>query len=320
VSAARDALEVLRPGMLATVQDLGRPGLGRFGVSPSGAMDPLALLVANRLVGNPDGAAALELTGPGAELRFVADLTFALAGGDLGAALDGVPLPALTVGTAAAGQRLTFGARVRGARAVVAVAGGLAVPAVLGSAATDLGAGLGGKALARGQRLACGGPAPGAAGDLAAAAAGLAAAYADPFVLRFVLDEDPAVPPTTRADFCARAFILSTRSNRTGYRFEGAPLACAADPERLSEPTAPGAIQLPPDGLPILLMADRNTTGGYPRLGHLATVDRPKAAQLWPGDEVTFHAIGREEAIVLLHAQEVALSGSRSSSPAACGA
>jgi antagonist of KipI len=293
VTAAAEVLEIVRPGMLTTVQDLGRPGLGRFGVSPSGAMDPLALRVANRLAGNPDGAAALELTGPGAELAFVVDVRFALAGGDLGATLDGTPLAPTGAEEARAGQRLRFSARRWGARALLAVAGGLDVPLVLGSAATDLGSGLGGiggKALARGQRLARRGPAEVSApppGPAAALAAILAAAHADPFQLRYVPDDDPAAALAAER-FAARSLRVSDRSNRTGYRFTGEPLPVAPDPARLSEPLAGGAIQLPPDGLPILLMADRNTTGGYPRLGHLAAADRSRAAQLWPGDEVRF--------------------------------
>jgi antagonist of KipI len=303
VTAAGDLLQLVRPGMLTTVQDLGRRGLGRFGVSPSGAMDPLALRVANRLAGNADGAAALELTGPGAEILFLAEARFALAGGDLGALLDGAPLPAIGAGVARPGQRLHFTARRQGARAVLAVAGGLDVPPVLGSAATDLGGGLGGiggKPLPRGQRLASRPPAEARPPSAPAAlAAMLAAAHADPFLLRFVPDEDPDVPALTAERFRAACLRVSDRSNRTGYRFTGQPLPVAPAPARLSEPLADGTIQLPPDGLPILLMADRNTTGGYPRLGHLAAADRPKAAQLWPGDEVRFLPVSVEEALAL---------------------
>jgi biotin-dependent carboxylase-like uncharacterized protein len=302
VSSATEVLEVVRPGMLATVQDRGRVGLGRFGVSPAGAMDPLALRLANRLVGNDPAAAALELTGPGAELIVLAELGFAIAGGALGAALDGAPLDAVAVAHARAGQRLTFTRRIRGARTLLAIAGGVAAPAVLGSAATDLGAGLG-KALARGQRLAGAGAACAPALALDDAAAALAAAYADPFTLRFVPEEDAGVPAEARAAFTARTFRLSARSNRTGFRFEGEPLPSRREADRLSEPTAPGALQLPPDGLPILLMAERNTTGGYPRLGHLATADLPKAAQLWPGDSVRFCPITPAAAAELARGQ-----------------
>jgi biotin-dependent carboxylase-like uncharacterized protein len=269
-------------------------------------MDPLALTVANRLLGNAPGAPALELTGAGVELAFVATTTFALAGADLGALLDGRPLPRVAVATAAAGQRLLLARRLRGARTMFALPGGVDAPVVLGSAATDVGAGfggLGGGPLIKGTRLAARAGAvelaPLPPGALEAMARELVYAYADPFTLRFVPEPDGSIPSDVRAHFLDRRFRVSSRSNRAGYRFEGPRLAVLADPDRLSEPTAPGAIQLPPDGLPILLMADRNTTGGYPRLGHLASADRPKAAQLWPGDEVRFAAISVNQAAAL---------------------
>jgi antagonist of KipI len=121
-------------------------------------------------------------------------------------------------------------------------------------------------------------------------------AYADPFQLRFVPADDPAVPDQAALLFRSAAFRVSDRSNRTGYRLSGPRLAVASAGDRLSEPLAPGAIQLPPDGQPILLMADRQTIGGYPLLGHLVSADRPRAAQLWPGDEVHFRAVDLDQA------------------------
>jgi len=283
-------LEILKPGLLATVQDLGRTGLGRFGVSPAGAMDPLALRVANRLVGNDGGAAALELTGPGAELRFGEPATFALAGADLGAELDGQPVAPWGAHQAAAGATLRLPRRVRGARAILAVAGGIGAPPVLGSASADLDAGLGSGRLARGPQLATGpvaAPRP---------AVDVGFAYQDPFQLRYVPAADPAIRAESAALFRQSAFKISDRSNRTGYRLVGPPVPVGLAGDRLSAPIAPGAIQLPPDGQPILLMADRGTLGGYPVLGHLIAADRPKAAQLWPGDQVTFLLVSLEEA------------------------
>jgi biotin-dependent carboxylase-like uncharacterized protein len=293
-------LEVVRPGLLATVQDLGRPGLGRFGVSPAGAMDPLALRVANRLVGNEDGAPALELTGPGTELRFLAEATFAIAGADLGASLDGQPVAPGRAHRVGADALLCFPRRLRGARAMLALAGGLQAPRWLGSSSVDLDAGLGGR-LARGQRLMAGPPAgPRPVPDVAFA-------YADPFRLRFVPALDPAVPGETVAALGRASFRVSDRSNRTGYRLSGEPLAVMAAADRLSAPVAPGAIQLPPDGQPILLMADRQTVGGYPLVGHLVAADRPKAAQLWPGDEIRFVPVSLQEAHDLAGALATAL-------------
>jgi allophanate hydrolase subunit 2 len=124
-----------------------------------------------------------------------------------------------------------------------------------------------------------------------------AARFGDsPYHLRFVPDPAGGLAAAVHTQLERRVFRLSTRSNRTGFRFEGDPLPTTPDPDRLSEPTAPGAIQLPPDGLPIMLMADRNTTGGYPRLGHLVSADRARAAQLWPGDAVAFVAVTQSAA------------------------
>jgi antagonist of KipI len=255
-------------------------------------MDPLAARAANALAGNPEGAPLLEMTGPGAELLFEAERRVALAGADLGAAI--APFRATVL---AAGARLRFSERRRGARAYLAVAGGLAVRAVFGSAATDLAAGLGGatgdgRPLRAGDRLTFGPSpaAPPATDDLDA----LAAAYADAGRLRFL--PAAAVDDATVAAFAAGSYVVTPRSSRSGYRLDGPPVALPSAGERLSEPIAPGTIQVPPDGLPILLMADRQTVGGYPAVGYLARADVPKAAQLWPGDRVRFVPISLDEA------------------------
>jgi biotin-dependent carboxylase-like uncharacterized protein len=302
------AMEVVRPGVLMTVQDLGRPGLGRFGISPAGAMDPLALRVTNRLVGNAPGSPALEITGPGAELRFLAEVRFALGGADLGATLDGAPLPLWTAVHAGAGAVLRLPERRRGARVILALAGGVAAPAVLGSASADLDGGLGGGRIGQGQHLAIGDGPPPPPAPPPARLDPLLRAYEDPFRLRFIRHDDPAIPPEVAAAFAAASFRVSDRSNRTGYRLAGPVLAVGPAGDRLSEPLAPGTIQLPPDGQPILLMADRQTLGGYPRLGHLIAADRPRAAQLWPGDEIHFLAVDHAEAQRAAREQALALA------------
>ncbi len=290
------ALLVHRPGLLTTVQDLGRPGLGRFGVSPSGALDPFALCVANRLVGNPDGAAALEITAVGPELEFLADLPFAIAGGHLRASLDGVPCEPWSGGHARAGARLTFGPRRQGARCVLALAGGVSVPAVLGSTATDLDArigGLGGRPVRAGDRLAVGGLGD---GRLRQARLSVRKPYADPFTLRYVPVPHGELPGVMPQAFAAATYRVSPRSNRTGYRLEGPPICFERPADALSEPVPPGAIQVPPDGQPILVLAERPTVGGYPILGCLIAADVPKAAQLWVGHPVHFRPVTIAEA------------------------
>jgi biotin-dependent carboxylase-like uncharacterized protein len=303
------AVEVVRPGLLLTVQDLGRPALGRFGISAAGAMDPLALRIANRLVGNEAGAAALEITGPGTELLFHGEARLAIGGADLGATVDGAAVEPWQVAHARDGAVLRLGVRRGGARAVVAIAGGLAVPLVLGSASADLDAGLGGGRLSRGSRLPLGEArsAP-ASPPYPAALAAVLAAYADPLHLRFVAGEDPAVSAETAALFAHTPWKVSDRSNRTGYRLSGPVLPVGEAAERLSEPLAPGTLQLPPDGQPILLMADRQTIGGYPCLGHLIAADRPRAAQLWPGDQARFLPVSLEAAQRAARDQAAALA------------
>lgn len=292
------SLVVRKPGLFTTIQDLGRPGQGRWGVSPCGAMDPFALTLANLLAGNPAGAAALEVTALGPELVFEEEATFALAGADLGATLDGTRVELDRAQRARAGQVLRFGARARGARAYLAVAGGLARSAqpFLGSAATDVEAHLGGL---RGRPL--------RAGDVLALelqppfqARAVEGAwecwYQPPDVVRFIPEPGARLPAEALERFTTEQFRISPRSNRVGYRLEGPALPTDSVGLQLSEPVAPGTIQLPPDGQPIVLMADRQTTGGYPRLGHVLRADVPKLAQRWLGDNVTFRAVTLGEA------------------------
>jgi biotin-dependent carboxylase-like uncharacterized protein len=299
-------LRVRRPGLLTTVQDLGRPGWGRFGVSPSGAMDTLALRVANRLVGNAEGAPALEVTAVGPEMECRGEVVLAIAGANLSPTLDGDPIEAWRAYRAGDGAVLRFGARRQGARCVVAVAGGIAAPSVFGSAATDLEAGLGGL---DGRRLRGGdvldvADVPGRA-ELRVAHPALLRAYADPFVLR-VLPGEFGIEAGGLAAFYSSRWRVSQRSNRMGFRLDGPALPYGGG-EMLSEPIPAGTIQLPPAGLPILLMADRPTVGGYPRLAAVITADQPKAAQLWVGDEVRFSAISLAQARDALGALEAAI-------------
>jgi biotin-dependent carboxylase-like uncharacterized protein len=288
-------ISLRRPGLLTTVQDLGRPGHGRFGVSPSGAMDPVALRVANRLVGNHEGAPALEITAVGPEVEFLGDATFALAGANLSPSLNGVPLEVWRSYPAGRGDVLSFGARRQGARCYLALDGGLECPAVFGSTATDLESGIGGidgGPLRAGQCLSAGtarGP------SRAAALPAILRAYASPFELRFLPEaSSPPDEKVVRA-FAAAAYRIAPRSNRMGYRLDGPALGRGGG-GMLSEPVPPGAIQLPPDGQPILLMADRPTVGGYPRLGAVIAADAPKAGQLWLGHEVRFRPVHLDEA------------------------
>ncbi len=300
------SLHVRKPGLLTTLQDLGRPGHGRWGVSPCGAMDPLALSLANLLVGNAPDAAALEVTVLGPELVFEEEATFALAGADLGATLEGAGVIPGEARRARAGQTLRFGARGAGARAYVAVAGGLGLSAqaFLGSVATDLEAGLGGwggRALRAGDTLRLAPQPP--FQERRVHGAWERWYQSVPEEVRYIPEPGPALSPEARERFASTRYRISPRSNRVGYRLEGPALPTASASLQLSEPVAPGTLQLPPDGQPIVLMADRQTTGGYPRLGQVIRADMPRLAQRWLGEGVTFRAVTLDEARAALRAQ-----------------
>jgi len=314
--SAVDALVVVKAGLLTTIQDLGRPGWGRYGVSPSGAMDRLAARAANALAGNPPGAALLEITGPGADVTLDAGARgarrIAVAGADLGAEIaDGVPgagprpLALWQPHELCPGARVRWTRRARGARAYLAISGGIAAPLVFGSAATDLGAGLGGldgKPLRSGQSVPLAaelGPSSSSSPPSLLAAGELAARwYADPFRLRFI--PAPGASAAALAIFTAAPYRLTPQSNRMGFRFDGGAGAALPVPpssaERISEPLPAGTIQVPGDGRPILLMADRQTVGGYLAIGYVIRADLTRAAQLWPGDTVHFAAASLAEA------------------------
>lgn len=280
------AWEVIAPGLLTTVQDTGRTGLRHLGVAVAGALDPLAAWLANRLVANPARAAVLELTLRGPTLRLPAPATIALTGARIQAHLDGTSIPMGRPVQLPAGT-LVLGGIGGGVRSYLAVAGGFAVTPVLGSRSTDLRGGFGGldgRALQAGDRLPV---------DAPSAIHGRL-----PHWPRWWVDPTPApapiryVPSTLAAAqaLAGTAWQTSPRSDRQGLRLQGPPLADAPGPG-LSEPVAPGTLQLPPDGQPIVLLADAQTVGGYPRLGHVIGADLPRLAQLRPGQAMWFEAV-----------------------------
>jgi biotin-dependent carboxylase-like uncharacterized protein len=269
------SLTILESGPLATIQDNGRIGQASLGIPTSGACDRTSYALANRLVGNLPGAAAIEVTFGGLVLHADTDLVVAITG----APCSGVPLNAPTV--VRAGRVLEFGPPRTGLRTYVAVRGGLAVPAVLGSRSTDLLSGLGPAPLSSGQTVPVGceyGPMPGV--DLAP--------VADPPGGEVVL----RVTPGPRRDWftdagweslTTQSYVVSSNSNRVGVRLDGEPLERARDGELASEGMALGAIQIPPSGLPVIFLADHPVTGGYPVIAYLTTPDINTCAQLRPG-------------------------------------
>ncbi len=299
------ALLIRAAGLLTTVQDLGRWGHQAYGVPVAGAMDTESHRIANALVGNEPGAATLEVTLSGPVLEADGPLTIAVAGADIdvsvGSRVEHPPLVA-RVGD---GERIAFGRRHAGARAYLAVAGGIDTPVVLGSRGADLRGGfpgLAGRPLRAGDRLPVG-AAAGRPGRVAAAPLCRRPSPGGGAVLR-VLPGPHAGRDGLFDRLCAGAFSVSQRSDRMGYRLEGRSIEAPPAGDLLSMPTASGTVQVLPEGTPILLMADRQTTGGYAQAGVLITADLPVAAQLAPGDHLRFEPCTRHVALRALLASE----------------
>ncbi|MFD5271238.1 biotin-dependent carboxyltransferase family protein [Streptomyces sp. NPDC058335] len=284
------ALVVVRAGALTTVQDRGRPGHAHLGVPRSGALDEPAAALGNRLVGNPPEAAVLETTLNGCALRPRSAVTVAVAGAPCRVTVDGRPAAWGAPVRVPAGAVLDVGPAVCGVRSYVAVSGGIAVDPVLGSRSTDLLSGLGPAPLADGTVLPLGrARVPHARVDVAPQPAPPAE-----LVLRITLGprDDWFTPEAVRL-FTSGAYRVSAASNRIGLRTEGPALNRAVTGELASEGMVLGAVQVPPDGRPVVFLADHPTTGGYPVIGVVRPSDLPSTAQATPGTPVRFVAVRR---------------------------
>lgn len=280
------AIEVVAPGLLTLVEDLGRQGWAHLGVPRAGAADVRSLRLANRLVGNPEGAAALEVTLHGPRLRFPQGGWVAACGAPVDVTVDGRPASAQVGVPVPAGAVLEVGRVRAGLRCYVAVRGGIAVPPVLGSRSTDTVGGLGPGVLRAGDLLPVGDQVVGPV-------------WQEP-VPGLALPAEPVlrVVPGPRDDWFAApalgvltgtAWEVTTASDRTGLRLAGPALPRTGPHRELaSEGMVPGALQVPPDGRPILFLANAPTTGGYPVIGVVVDADLPLAAQVAPGDRVRF--------------------------------
>jgi antagonist of KipI len=317
------AFLILRPGLLTTVQDLGRYGYQKDGIIVSGAMDSVALRTANLLVGNTESAAGLEMTLLGPRIRFEANHLIALTGANLSPTINGQPVGLNRPVWVGSGTELAFGAPVAGSRAYLAVAGGLDVALVLGSRATYLRAGLGGL---NGRALQAGDVLPVAAltpvgqqlsrlvgrhrGDAAWVQANWQA-NPQPY--------PPRIPQRVRAvcgpeyeqfsaasqqAFWEQHFTVTPQADRMGYRLQGPDLVRTMAVELLSSAVTFGTVQVPAGGQAIVLMADHQTTGGYPRLAQVITADFSVLAQLRPGQAIRFEQVLLAEAHTLYLAHE----------------
>jgi KipI family sensor histidine kinase inhibitor len=296
------ALEFLDGGLLTTVQDLGRPGYQRYGVPMAGAADGRALRAANHLVGNAPGTAGLECTVAGPALVAHRPIVAAVTGAALGAVVDRSDLGRFEVPPWSSfllrpGNVLRFEGHRSGARAYVAFAGGIDVPEVLGSRSTYLTAGFGGldgRALRSGDRLALLSPARQVSPGLKWPRE--REATESEISIRLVLGpQDDYFTDEGLATLASSVFTVATASDRMGLRFEGPPLEHKKR-DFVSDGIMLGGIQVPPNGLPILMIADRATMGGYPKIATAALADLSRLAQLLPGDRVRFHIVSREEA------------------------
>ncbi|TKT76240.1 biotin-dependent carboxyltransferase family protein [Aquamicrobium sp. LC103] len=306
-------IEIVHPGILASIQDLGRPGYRRIGVGLSGAMDELALKVANIMVGNPSSAAGIETTLGGFELRFTRDTSFAVTGADADVTLDGGAIPCWWAQDARAGQVLKARSPRLGMRTYVAFAGGIDVPEVMGSRSTDLKGGFGGfagRALAAGDMLDLHEPA-----DASRLKRGFGLSARKASLIPIVSEEATAVrmlpaaewevfPPLAREEFLDAHWKVLPDSNRIGYRLDGAALDTGNVKELLSHGILPGTVQVPPSGKPVVQLNDANTCGGYPKLGVVIAADLRKFAQLRLGGLVRFSLVTAGEAVEALKEQQ----------------
>ena len=298
-------IRVELPGLMSTVQDLGREGFGPLGVSASGAADPIALRIGNRLLGNTEGAAALELTLVGGTFRFEIDTWVSLTGSDFDATLDGEPLTTWTAHPVGAGQVLQMRSTRTGARCYLCVSGGIEVPLVLGSASTHVLSALGGlngRPLRKGDALRTGPCRPPAARRLNP---DMAERLAPRRRLRVTdgLQSDWFTKPSQRSLFEV-SFRVTEASDRMGLRLEGSPIESTSQADLITTGVALGAIQVPPGGQPVIVFVEQQTTGGYPVIANVIAADLASVGQLRPRDAVEFELVSQRTARELILEQE----------------
>ena len=279
------SIEVVKPGALTTIQDLGRPGFAHLGVPRSGAADRSSLKLANRLVGNAEGTAALECTLIGPSLRFDEKALIAITGAEISARLDGEEVALNSAVEVAAGALLELATTSTGLRSYVAVRGGIDADPVMGSRSSDLLSGLGPQPLKPGQSITAGKP----IGEVPAfGAAPVALPSEEPLLHAFAGPRADWFAANALELLVADSWEVSSDSNRSGVRLLGPELPRVRDDQLLSEGMAHGAIQVPASGQPIILLADHPTTGGYPVIAVVASADLDAAGQLRPGQKLRF--------------------------------
>ena len=299
-------LKVISPGPLTSVQDEGRFGHQRIGMSPAGAMDLHSMRLANLLVGIDLGEGVLEMTFLGPKLQFTQDNVFALTGADMGATLDGVPVPLGQAWPAKAGSVLQIGPARAGCRGYLAVAGGLDVPVLYGSKSTLLRSGLGGF---QGRKLAAGDTIPFASPraqipNLAVRRLPPQPPISKEITVRVILGpQDDRFTKEGLDTFLNSTFTVDEKSDRMGYRLNGPKVEHSTDANIISDGIPLGAVQIPGSGQPIIMMSEHQGSGGYTKIANIISVDIPLVAQCAPGDKIRFQAIKLDLAQELYLAQ-----------------
>jgi biotin-dependent carboxylase-like uncharacterized protein len=318
MGAAVRGVRIVDAGMLSTVQDLGRPHFGASGVSPSGAADWYCARAANRLAGNDDGAALIEASFGGITIETNAAAAIAVTGAQSRVSFGGRSIKAWQTQFVQAGGVVRVDAAERGARTYIAIDGGLAVPRVLGSAASDVVAGIGGRALRTGDVIAVHEREHTGGWPALAYAANAHADLSSPVVLRACSGPDFEHISAGAMDWlCSTEFRTSSRSNRQAVTFEADASAPAAPANVLTIPVCAGCVQVTGDGMPIVLLADHQATGGYVAAMCVIYADIPRAAQLRPGDRVRFRIVSHAEASAAMAAAKANLSSLRRIDPLA---
>jgi len=301
-------LTVIKPGMLTTIQDLGRTGYRAYGMPVSGVMDRYAATMANVLAGNGHGAAVLEMTMLGGAFRFENDAHVAICGADMQATLNGQPVSNWSSFDVPAGSELAFQFAVSGCRGYLAVCGGLDVPQVLGSRSTYTRAGLGGlegRAIRAGDMVRIGkeGLRPAAGRELPEM---YVPEYGGEIELRVIPGPQDELFTAKGMEtlFCS-SYAVSPRNDRMGILLEGARIEHVSGPDIISDALCAGAIQVPGDGQPIIMMADCQTTGGYAKIGFVISPDLSRLAQSKAGDTVTFVECSELEAVTLYAVEQL---------------
>jgi antagonist of KipI len=321
-------ITIMKPGLLSSIQDLGRYGYQKYGVIASGAMDPLAHRLANLLVGNKENKPTIEITLLGPVIQFEQDSLISICGGDLSPTINGKSLRSWRTVFVKKGSHLRFGHARSGCRAYMSVAGGFSIPTIMESKSTYLRAQIGGyhgRSLEVGDQIMFAPPSklskrmilqlsknltdqPFIEMDWAVSSDLIPNLHSEPSIRVMKGLQYQLFTKKSQEQFFTEPFRVTTQSDRMGYRLQGPHLELEHANEMISEAVSFGTIQVPAEGNPIVLLADRQTTGGYPKIGQIATVDLSSIAQAKPGDMIHFSKITHEEAQLLFLELEIKIN------------